>query len=109
MAWIVEDRVQDSSSTEGTGNFTLDNNPPDGCRTLNAVCAASDTFPYSIQHRTLNQWEDGDGTYLGSHQFSRSPVRSSNANGLVSFSAGAKDVALVIRADMVEPIDGGTF
>ncbi len=107
MAWVVEDRVQDTTTTEGTGTITVQGNPPAGCRTFSAVLAVDDTFPYTIQHRTENEWEDGIGTYSASNQFTRSPTRSSNANALVSFSAGTKDVALAWISDM--PLDGGTF
>ena len=110
MVWVVKNRIADTSSTSGTGALALDANPPSGSRTFSAVCSVGDTCPYSIQHRTLNEWEDGIGTYSATNTLTRTTVRdSSNAGALVSFSAGLMDVVLPILADMVEPLDGGTF
>ncbi len=108
MAYVVEDRVQDSTTTTGTGQITVDANPPPNCRSFASVLTNNDTFPYAISHRTLSEWEDGIGTWNGSNQFTRTTVlKSSNSNSAVNFSAGTKDVYIAILADA--PIDGGTF
>ena len=100
MAHILADSVVDTTTTTGTGDVTLDNGAPTGYRTLNAVASATDTFPYTLRHRTLNEWETGIGTYSGSHVFVRTTVKqSSNANALVSFSAGTKDFVIGPTAD----------
>lgn len=99
MAHIIADRVADTSTTTGTGDFTVANAPPDGYETLNTVLSGSDTFDYMIQNRDANEWEVGVGTYSGSHVFVRTTVQqSSNADAAVNFSAGTKDVALVNSA-----------
>jgi hypothetical protein len=93
MAHVIADRVADTSTTTGTGDFTVANAPPIGFGTLNDVLSAADTFNYIIQHQTLNEWEEGRGTYSGSHVFVRTLVKeSSNADAAVNFSAGTKDV-----------------
>ncbi len=108
MAHIIEDRVQDSTSSTGTGQVTVDANPPPNCRAFGAVLANNDTFPYAISHRTLNEWEDGIATWNGSNQFTRTTVvRSSNANSAVNFSSGVKDCYITILA--TDLFDGGSF
>lgn len=103
MVHVIADRVRDTSATTGTGNFTVANSPPTGYETLDTVLATSDLFDYLIQHQTANEWETGIGTYNGSHVFVRTTVRqSSNADAAVNFSAGTKDVVLVLSADRIK-------
>lgn len=99
MSHVIADRVLDTSSTTGTGAFTVANAPPTGFETLNTILSASDTFDYLIQHRSANEWEVGIGTYSGSHVFARTTVQqSSNSDSAVNFSAGTKDVMIVNSA-----------
>lgn len=101
MAFITADRVRDTATTTGTGNFTVSGTAPTGFRTLSAVLAANDTFYYAIQHQTLNEWEVGLGTYSATaNQFARTTVlSSSNAGSAVNFSAGTKDVFITLAAN----------
>lgn len=99
MAFIVADRVRDTSTTTGTGAVTVSGTPPTRHRTFADVCATNDTLPYFIENRSANEWEVGIGTYSASNQLTRTTVlSSSNANAAVSFSAGTKDVVLGIPA-----------
>jgi hypothetical protein len=99
VAHIHADRVRDVSTTTGTGNINLAGSPPPGYRAFAAVLAGSDTFHYAIQHQSENEWEVGLGTRVSDTAFARTAVlASSNANNAVSFSAGTKDVALVVPA-----------
>jgi len=99
MAFVTADRVQDVSTTTGTGSFTVSGTAPIGYRTLSAVLAAADTFYYSIQGQGTGEWETGIGTYSGANVFARTTVlSSSNAGSAVSFSAGNKDVFLTFVA-----------
>lgn len=99
MPHITADRVRDTSTSTGTGAFTVTGSAPAGYRTFSAVCATSDTFFYAIQHQTSNEWEVGLGTYSASNQITRTTVlSSSNSNAAVNFSAGAKDVYLTFAA-----------
>ena len=96
MAFIVKDRVRDTTTTTGTGTITLSGTAPIKYRNFAAVCATSDTFPYAIvQQGAIDEWEVGIGTLVSSTTFSRSVISSSNSNALVSFSAGTKDVMMV--------------
>lgn len=92
MTHIHADRIVDSATTTGTGNFTVAGAPPQTFRTLSAVLSTNDTFFYVIGHQSADEWEVGLGTYVGTNEFSRSAIASSNSNNAVSFSAGTKDV-----------------
>lgn len=99
MAFVTADRVRDTSTTTGTGSFTVSGTAPTGYRTLSAVLSASDTFYYAIQHQTANEWEVGLGTYSSANVFARTTVlSSSNANTAVTFSSGTKDVFITLAA-----------
>jgi hypothetical protein len=100
LALIIADRVRDTTTTTGTGNITVSGTAPITYRTFSAVCSVSDTFPYFIAARTLNEWEVGLATYTSSNTIARTQIfSSSNAGSLVSFSAGTKDVVLSQTAE----------
>ena len=100
MAFIFEDRVRDTTTTSGTGNITLAGVAPINYRTFGSVLTTGDNFPYTIVSRSANEWETGVGTSVSATVFSRSVVRSSNANALVNFSAATtKDVVMAITAN----------
>lgn len=91
MTFLLKGGVSDTTTTTGTGDITLVNSPPAGFRSLDAAASTSDTFPYALRHLTEPEWEEGIGTYSGSHVFVRTVITaSSNAGAAVSFSAGTK-------------------
>lgn len=99
MPHITADRVRDTSTSTGTGSFTVSGVASSGFRTLSAVLSASDTFYYVIQHQSANEWEVGLGTYTDTNIFARTTIySSSNAGSAVNFSAGPKDVFLTLAA-----------
>lgn len=99
MAFVTADRVSDTSITAGSGAITVAGSPPSGYRTFSAVLSVGDTFYYSIQHQSLNEWEVGLGTYTSANTFSRTTIySSSNAGSAVTFSAGTKDVFITMAA-----------
>jgi len=99
MPHIWADRVQDTTTTTGTGAISVTGTAPIGFRTFSAVCAASDTIYYAIAHQTLDQWEVGFGTYTGTNVIARTaPIASSNGGAAVNFSAGTKNVWLNANA-----------
>lgn len=103
MAHIWEDRVLETSTTTGTGNFTLAG-AITGYRAFSAVCSTSDTVYYSIVAVDANgiptgEWETGLGTYSAANTLTRTTVlESSNAGAAVNFSAGTKRVGLTTVA-----------
>lgn len=90
MAFVLKDRVKETSTTTGTGTFTLGGASP-GYQGFSTIGNANTTF-YSIVMGT--EWENGVGTYTSSGSaLSRDTVlSSSNSGNLVNFSAGTKDV-----------------
>jgi hypothetical protein len=99
MALVVADRIQESSTSTGTGAFTL-SGAATGFRAFSAVCSTSDTLYYLIEALDANgnpsgDWEVGLGTYSGANTLTRTtPAASSNANAAVDFAAGTKRVSL---------------
>ena len=83
---LLGDRVQESTTTGGTGTLTLAG-AVTGYRTFNSVFSNGDVVYYTIDDGTGN-WEVGYGT-VGTGTLTRSVVLdSSNAGSLVSFAAG---------------------
>jgi hypothetical protein len=106
MAFITADRVRDTSTTAGSSSFSVSGTAPTGYRTFSAVLSVSDTFYYSIQHQTLNEWEVGLGTYSSANTFQRTTIySSSNAGSAVTFSAGTKDVFITMAAARSPQLD----
>lgn len=94
MAHIEADRVKETTTTTGTGAITLAG-AVSGFRTFSSVMAAADVCYYAIVGGA--EWETGLGTF--STTLARTTVyTSSNANALVNFSAGTKDVFITLPA-----------
>jgi hypothetical protein len=94
--FVVTDRIQETTTTTGTGTITLAGAVL-GYQSFAAVGNANTTY-YAIAHQTLNEWEIGVGTYTASSTtLSRTRIitGSSGPSGLVNFSAGTKNVYCV--------------
>lgn len=92
MAFVLADRVRETTTTTGTGTVTLAG-AVTGFQTFAAIGNANITY-YTIAGQGTSEWEVGIGTYTSSGTtLSRTTVlASSNAGALVNFSAGTKDV-----------------
>lgn len=92
MALILKDRVQETTTTTGTGTLTL-GGAVTGYQSFSAIGNANTTY-YAIYANGGSEWEVGIGTYTASGTtLSRTTVlSSSNSGSLVSFSAGTKNV-----------------
>ena len=97
MALVLADRVKETTTTTGTGAVTLAG-AVSGFQSFAVVGNANTTY-YTIV--LGSQWEVGIGTYTASGTtLSRDTVlESSNANALVPFAAGIKDVFVTYPAD----------
>jgi len=97
MALIVKDRVQETSTTTGTGTLTLAG-AVTGFQSFSVIGNANTTY-YAIVMD--NSFEIGIGTYTSSGTtLSRDTVlESSNAGSLVNFSAGTKNVFCTYPAE----------
>lgn len=98
MAFVVKDRVKETTTTAGTGTVTL-LGAATGFQSFSAIGNANTTY-YCIAGQTGSEWEVGVGTYTSSGTtLSRDTVlASSNSGSLVNFSAGTKDVFVTYPA-----------
>jgi hypothetical protein len=98
MAFVVKDRVKVSSTTTGTGTFTL-GSAAAGFQSFSAIGDGNTTY-YAIVDSASGAWEVGVGTYTSSGTtLSRDSVLdSSNSGSLVDFGAGTKEVFVTYPA-----------
>jgi hypothetical protein len=96
MALVVKDRVQETSSTTGTGTITLAG-AVSGFQSFSAIGNANTTY-YTIVGGT--QWEVGLGTYTSSGTtLSRDTVLASSTGSKLDLAAGTKNVFVTYPAD----------
>jgi hypothetical protein len=99
MPLVVRDRVQETSTTAGTGTFTLAG-ASTGFQSFSVIGDGNTTY-YTIALQGGSEWEVGIGTYTSSGTtLSRDTVLSSSAGGTtkVTFSAGTKNVFVTYPA-----------
>ena len=98
MAFVIADRVQETTTTTGTGTITLAG-AVTGFQSFSAIGNGNTTF-YTIADQSGSNWEVGVGTYTSSGTtLSRDTVlSSSNSGSLVNFSAGTKNVFVTLPA-----------
>jgi len=103
MALLLADRVQETTTTTGTGTITLAGAVTNFV-TFSSVLSNSDTTFYVIVDSINFDWEVGEGTY-SSNTLSRDTVKSSsNAGSLVNFGTGTKTVFISLPADIAADI-----
>lgn len=91
MSFVLEDRVRENTATTGTGAFAL-GGAISGYRAFSSVLSNGDTTWYACV-LPGGAWEVGVGTWVTGNTLQRTTVlRSSNANALVNFAAGTKDI-----------------
>ena len=91
MAIVVKDRVKETSTTAGTGTLTLDG-AVTGFQAFSAIGNGSVTY-FAIVDNATGAWEVNYGTYSsGTLTRNATPLSSSNAGALVSFTSNPKDV-----------------
>jgi hypothetical protein len=97
MALVVKDRVQETSTTTGTGTFTLAG-AVTGFQSFSVIGNGNTTY-YAIVGGT--EWEVGLGTYTSSGTtLARNTIlESSNGGTAVNFSAGTKNVFVTYPAE----------
>jgi hypothetical protein len=98
MALVLADRVQDVTTTTGTGTVTLANTPPTGFQSF-AVIGNGNTTYYAIYGG--NDWEVGIGAYtaIGTSLSRDTVLASSNSGNLVNFGSGDKAVFVTYPAE----------
>ncbi len=104
MAHRTGDRIQETTTTTGTGALTLAG-ASSGYQAFSSKCANGDTCHYAV-FSAGTEWEVGLGTWgTGSILTRTTVIASSNAGAAVNFSAGTKTVVLTGPADRVLQLD----
>ncbi len=110
MAFIVNDRVKETTTTTGTGTITLLGAVED-FEGFSAGIGDGNTTYYCIFHESdsYNEWEVGYGVFTASGAtLTRTAITSSNGDSLESFSAGTKSVFCTLPASkgLMKSTDG---
>lgn len=107
MAFVLADRVKETTTTTGTGTVTL-LGASTGFQSFAAIGNTNTTY-YTIAGQTGSEWEVGIGTYTssGTTLARTTVIASSNAGALVNFSAGTKDVFVTYPAEYTANAIGG--
>jgi hypothetical protein len=107
MAFVLADRVRDTTTTTGTGTVTLSGTAPTGYQTFGDGIGNGNNTYYTIN--ADSQWEVGIGTYTASGTtLARNTVlASSNGGALVNFAAGTKDVFVTYPSEKAVTEDYG--
>lgn len=105
MAFVIADRVRETTTTTGTGNLTLAG-AVSKFRTFASVLSSSDTTYYSIVEQTGTAWEVGIGTFTSPSTLARTTIlSSSNGGSIVTFTSGTKDVFISLPASKTNTND----
>ena len=100
MALVINDRVKETSTTSGTGDFTLAGSST-GFVSFNSGIGTSNTTYYCIFEQGTNNFEVGLGTLTGSTTLQRDTVLSNSAGNTSKISFGSsttKDVFCTMPA-----------
>ena len=102
MAFKLNDRVKETSTTTGTGAFTLAG-AVSGFETFSAGIGGSNTTYYCIFHNGTTEFEVGFGTLnSGASTLTRTYIiSSSNSDAAVNFSAGSKEVFCTVPGSKI--------
>jgi hypothetical protein len=107
MAFVLADRVKETTTTAGTGTVTLAG-ASTGYQSFAAIGDANTTY-YTIAGQAGNEWEVGIGTYTSSG----TTLARTTVIALVqqrrhfNFSAGTKDVFVTYPAEFTSNAIGG--
>ena len=100
MALIVNDRVKETSTTTGTGTFSLAG-AETGYESFVSGIGTGNTTYYAIELNSAGEFEVGIGTVTDASPdtLSRTTIiSSSNSDNAVNFSAGTKNVFCTLPA-----------
>ncbi len=104
MAFVVKDRIKETTTTTGTGTYTLAGAANGGYETFANIGNANKTY-YACTDGT--NWEVGLGTYTASGTtLSRDEIiESSNSNNAVSWGSGTKDIFVTLPSSKALVMD----
>ena len=104
MAFVINDRVKENSTTTGTGTFTLDG-AVTGFETFSSAIVNGNTTQYTIHTQNAAEFEVGIGTGGAGTLARDTVISSSNSDAAVDFTAGTKDVFCTMPASKVAYVD----
>jgi hypothetical protein len=91
MALVLKDRVKETTTTTGTGSFSLAG-AVTGYDSFGQIGSGNTTY-YAVYLDGGSEWEVGIGTYTAPSTLSRDTIlASSNSGSIVTFSAGQKTI-----------------
>jgi len=91
MALVLKDRVKETTTTTGTGSFSLAG-AVTGYDSFGQIGSGNTTY-YAVYLDGGSEWEVGIGTYTAPSTLSRDTIlASSNSGSVVTFSAGQKTI-----------------
>jgi hypothetical protein len=98
MALVAFDRVLDLTTATGTGPYAVAGSAISDSsgyyRPFNTVCSVGDTFYGYMYNDGANEWQSGLFTYSAADQITLTTLSQSSTGSAVSFTAGAKYIAL---------------
>lgn len=98
MAIQIKDRVQETTTTTGTGSLTM-LGAVSGYQSFNSALSSGDTCYYAISDTVNGAWEVGLGTFTSTETLARTTIlASSNSGSVVTLAAGTKQVFLTYPA-----------
>ena len=104
MALVIADRVRETSTSTGTSTFVLAGAVVGYQSFFSAIGNANTTY-YTISNQGTSEWEVGIGTVSTGSLTRTTVLASSNANALVNFTAGTKDVFVTYPAEKAVYLD----
>jgi hypothetical protein len=108
MAFVIADRVKETTTTTGTGTVTL-LGAATGFQSFAVIGNANTTY-YCIAAQSGTEWEVGIGTYTSSGATLARTTVFANSSGTqpsaLSFSAGTKDVFVTYPSTMAAFANG---
>jgi len=103
---LLNDIVQDTTATTGTGSYTLSGSAPTGRQSFAATVGVGNTVYYRALDVAGN-WEIGLGTLTATTTLARTTIlASSNANAAVNWLAGNKTIINILPAAKALYLDG---
>ena len=107
MAFIIKDRVKETTTSTGTGAVSL-GGADDTFEQFQTYMSNGDTTYYAIVHKgpQVDEWEVGLGTWNTGNTLTRTTIiSSSNSNNVVNLSAGDKNVFITSPASKSNILD----